>query len=462
MVVAGDWSGAFVSPLCLHLQILGVFFPSKFHGYFNPSKDQVIPWLDFWGTGDDDNNVIFVFSGLIEFLRGTLPLLNVFKGVIITVDVKHQGQVSSWSVLQRCVKQGCKLCADYDLRPLVVGIAAAGRASDVQHFFDFGNNLLSAVAPVVEPGLWWTVQNILDGGVGGRFPSVLQETVPPLANPARAVLWHDGIVQQEGLFPCRSPDSKVYCPSYKQGTLADLYTHHPQDIATVPDATFNGHGTGWSQPNTTASLFGCTVAGHIYFSLPAASMGDTWGGGLDLDISTEIHNTTDEVEEQDGLIGHYEAIGDHQGSTDEVEEQDGLIGQDKAIGAHQGLMDKVEEWDGPIRQDEAIKIHWVDDSAEGEDDEANPNAINDQESEVMAHLPDKVSWHFNFNWDLLRTFWKTGIRYNEKSFFETTLTGVIYVGTQTSNFPVPVRDRPLPVRGPKQERTSVHFLIAFF
>jgi hypothetical protein len=89
---------------------------------------------------------------------------------------------------------------------------------------------------------------------------------------------------------------------------------------------------------------------NIYTSLFRQLWG-THGGGVDLDISMEIHNTTDEVEEQDGPIGHYTAIGDHQGLMDEAKEQDGPIGQDKAIGAHQGSIDKAEERDGPIGQD---------------------------------------------------------------------------------------------------------------
>jgi hypothetical protein len=29
------------------------------------------------------------------------------------------------------------------------------------------------------------------------------------------VLWYNGILQLEGLFPCCSPDAKVYCALYK-------------------------------------------------------------------------------------------------------------------------------------------------------------------------------------------------------------------------------------------------------
>ena len=132
--------------------------------------------------------------------------------MFVTVNVGHQG--ASRSVLQRVVKQGHKLCVDYGLRPLVIGNAAAGRASDAQHFFGFGDDLLYPCAPVVEPGLQQTVRNILDGGVEGRFPSVLQSAIPALDNPTRAVLWYHGILRPEGLFPCCSPDAKIYCPLY--------------------------------------------------------------------------------------------------------------------------------------------------------------------------------------------------------------------------------------------------------
>jgi hypothetical protein len=133
--------------------------------------------------------------------------------MFVTVNVGHQG--ASRSVLQRVFKQGHELCMDHGLQPLVIGNAAAGGASDAQHFFGFGDDLSYACAPMVKPELQRTIQNMLDGGVEGWFPSVLQSAIPALDNLARAVLWYDGILRPEGLFPCCSPNAKVYCPLYK-------------------------------------------------------------------------------------------------------------------------------------------------------------------------------------------------------------------------------------------------------
>ena len=44
------------------------------------------------------------------------------------------------------------VCSSFNLRPLVVGDAAVGGATDAQHFFGFGHDLSSPVTPVIEPG----------------------------------------------------------------------------------------------------------------------------------------------------------------------------------------------------------------------------------------------------------------------------------------------------------------------
>jgi hypothetical protein len=154
------------------------------------------------------------------------------------VDVVRTG--ASRSALQWAVRNAHELCAELGLHPLVIRDAVLGGASDAQHVLGFGRNLLSTRVPMVEVGLWHTVRNVLDGGVKGQFPTVLKCYVPPLENPARAVLWHNNILRPEslfpcpllenparaalwhnnilrpeGLFPCQMPDTKVYCPSHR-------------------------------------------------------------------------------------------------------------------------------------------------------------------------------------------------------------------------------------------------------
>jgi hypothetical protein len=97
----------------------------------------------------------------------------------------------------------------------VIRDAVLGGASDAQHVLGFGCNLLSTRITMVEVGLWCTIHNVLDGFVKGQFPMVLKCHVPPLENPARAVLWHNNILRLEGLFPCQTPDTKVYCPLHR-------------------------------------------------------------------------------------------------------------------------------------------------------------------------------------------------------------------------------------------------------
>ena len=95
--------------------------------------------------------MIFLLSGSSDFLRRIFPLLEGCARVIISIDIKREG--AQRLVLQRYIKEGHALCSSFDLRPLVVGDAAAGGATDAQHFFGFGRDLSSPVTPVTEPGL---------------------------------------------------------------------------------------------------------------------------------------------------------------------------------------------------------------------------------------------------------------------------------------------------------------------
>jgi hypothetical protein len=48
--------------------------------------------------------------------------------------------------------------------------------------------------PMVELGLHRSIWQILDGGVEGRFPTVLKSSVPALLCTPRAALWHEGVL----------------------------------------------------------------------------------------------------------------------------------------------------------------------------------------------------------------------------------------------------------------------------
>ena len=218
VVVAGDWPGSLISLLALNLPIQGAFFPARFHEYFKSSKYQVISWksvADFHGTGND-TTPIFLLSGVFTFLKQVLGMLaGSQERVIITFDVTRQG--ASHPTLQRHTRDGCALLTEFGLQPLVVGDVAAGGATDAQHLFGFGRDIGSPCLPVVKMGLHRTLHQVLDGGVEGRFPTALKSLIPQLERPVRAVLWHNGVLRPEGLFPCRSLANTitVYCPSYR-------------------------------------------------------------------------------------------------------------------------------------------------------------------------------------------------------------------------------------------------------
>jgi hypothetical protein len=104
---------------------------------------------------------------------------------------------------------------EFNLWLLAVSDSAVGGATDGHHTFRFGSDIVDAAVLAPELGLPHVLHRFLNGGVDGRFSSILTSSLPVLSNPARAVLLHNGIVCPEGLFPCRFPDILVYSPSYK-------------------------------------------------------------------------------------------------------------------------------------------------------------------------------------------------------------------------------------------------------
>jgi hypothetical protein len=98
---------------------------------------------------------------------------------------------------------------------------------DAQHLLWFGMDLSSPHIPTVELGLHSSIRHILGRVEEGRFPTVLKSLVPTLLCMPRAALWHEDVLQLEGLFPCRTPMAKVYCPSHR---LKDRWTVHELTI----------------------------------------------------------------------------------------------------------------------------------------------------------------------------------------------------------------------------------------
>ncbi len=104
---------------------------------------------------------------------------------------------------------------EFGLRPLIIGNAALGGALDAQHLLLFGMDLSSPQIPTVESGLHCSIWHILDGGVEERFPTVLKSLIPALLCMPRAVLWHEGMLQLDSLYPCHTPTSKIFCPLHR-------------------------------------------------------------------------------------------------------------------------------------------------------------------------------------------------------------------------------------------------------
>ncbi len=118
-------------------------------------------------------------------------------------------------MLQPPFHDGHVLFEEFGLCPPVISNAASGGASNVQHLLRFGMDLSSLHIPMVETGLYCSIWHIQDGGVEGGFPMVLKSLIPPLLCMPRAVLWHEGVLQLEGLFPCRTPMATINCPSHR-------------------------------------------------------------------------------------------------------------------------------------------------------------------------------------------------------------------------------------------------------
>ncbi len=146
---------------------------------------------------------------------------------------------------------------------------------------------------MVEPGLRWTVCHVLDGSVEGRFPTVLKSSLPNLSSPACAVLWHNNILWPEGLFPSRTPDTKVYCSLHRlqdQWTVRTLTIAEKLRLYQLPlsmDAALTPlFSNGWL-------LFADVPSPKVYTSILRQLWGETARGGTfvsDLTDDSESHS----------------------------------------------------------------------------------------------------------------------------------------------------------------------------
>jgi hypothetical protein len=89
---------------CLDLPIQGAFFPNRLHVHFKSSKYCVTFWcsvVEFQGAEVGDDDVVYIISGGIEFLRRVLLMLDGCQQVIVVIKVIRNG--ASRSLLQRIV-----------------------------------------------------------------------------------------------------------------------------------------------------------------------------------------------------------------------------------------------------------------------------------------------------------------------------------------------------------------------
>jgi hypothetical protein len=111
---------------------------------------------------------------------------------MVTIDVVCH--TSSRPELRQTMKEGHDLLSKFGLLLLMVTDASVGGTTDAQHLLGFGSNFCTPQVPSIEQGLQRMICHVLDGGIKGRFPMVLKASIPPLVNPAWAVLWHNKII----------------------------------------------------------------------------------------------------------------------------------------------------------------------------------------------------------------------------------------------------------------------------
>jgi hypothetical protein len=330
VVVAQHWPASLILILALGLPLHLGYFPTKLHRYFNtPTKQGVMAWQSTreFCAPFADNSFVYLLSGVSGFLQWLLPLFGDHQRVIVTVEFPRRA--ASCSMIQRAALAGQEIFRELDLQVVIVADSAVGGTTDGRHIFGIGCNIVVTNSIMIEQGLPRVLCHYLDGGVDGRFPTVLKDSLPVIPNPTRTVLLHNGIMHNEGLFPCCFPDILVYSPSYKRRdhwvvcglTLTERLWLHQLPLSMDP--LLAGLNSGGALP------FEDAPSPEIYTSIFCQLWG-AYGGGLE-GVNDNADRTTLERDEEDQAM--------EDGVTEETME-DGVT---EETGTETGNGDMVEE-----------------------------------------------------------------------------------------------------------------------
>jgi hypothetical protein len=216
VVLSGGWPSGPITIASLGLLLLGAFFPSSLHQYFKP-KGGTNPWNTLSNIKSTIflEDVGFVLSGSARFIKHAFGLVGTVGPVIALVSLPLKGTPPKAHQQHRLAAQS--LLRRLKLWPVFFLDSDNGGATDGCHLFGFGLGLGLDVLPSVTGGLPLILCHFLDCRTAGHMPPsslVTQMLLPVLDNPLRRVLWHLDMLRGEGLFPCRLPRSRVYCPSH--------------------------------------------------------------------------------------------------------------------------------------------------------------------------------------------------------------------------------------------------------
>ena len=270
-----------------------------------------------------------------------------------------------------------------------MGDAEAGGATDAQHLFGFGSDIGSPCLPVVEVGLHQTLRHVLDGGVEGRFPTVLKASIPQLERPARALLWHNGVLRPEGLFTCRSIANTitVYCPSHRlmdRWTVRAITLQETLRLFQMPlgmDPLLAGLNPGHQLP------FVDQPSPDLFTSFFRLRWGDDGGGSGDIEREEEKEDEGNEEENGD-LYGHMNSYVD----MNSYEENGDEGGGGAAVSTERA------GWDGMVVHGPSTPETSAEDAPPDEGEEIGAGELfRVRERRMTASKPD-MSPHHERNW----------------------------------------------------------------
>ena len=213
IVVAEGWP-SIIPPLeSLDVPVEGAFFPRAYHTYFKHKRDgqkwhppQAFASTVFAGP------VVVILSGSLEFVESVWPKLPDIRRVLVCLEVSRRGLTAG--EVGRALKLGELRLQQWELHTTQWADELCGGVTDAWHLFGVGSDLADA-APSAPPNLRRSVSHYLAGKhTNFHAPLVLKTTVPSTVSARQRVLWHNGVVRGDGLFPARDPRCQVYCPSH--------------------------------------------------------------------------------------------------------------------------------------------------------------------------------------------------------------------------------------------------------